>query len=745
MMTQRWPSIARAPTIAAIAAASLLAGCPPASTRPEVATVTVALADSSIAVQRTTTASAVVRDGGGNILTDRAVAWTTSDVAVARIDPAGVVSASSPGSVSVVATVEGVSGSTGLAVTAGPAAQIVKDAGDGQVATPASPVAVAPRVRIADAYGFPVPGAAVSFAVASGGGTVATAEAVTTADGFASCGAWSLGAAIGSQTLTASIEDAPPVTFTATALRTSGDLGLTVVAPTADALVGDSFTAVAQVSSTYEIASVTVSVGGLPVALAYQKFYVTRECRLGCWGWVADLSSVGLPSGPRDVVVTATDVLGHVTDAVVSVRLDRPPTIRIVSPAAGTVARGTVTVSATCDDPDGGCAHLWVYGARQTGSWVPGAWQTDPLLSGTNAVSGQVDVSSQDGNVIDLSFSAADTAGQVRTVVLHDIYVEASDRLSVVTSVPGTIWDFSANRVLFVDQGHSPPLLRIGDTISGTTEDVTSAVDLGAASYGYLTPSGAIYAEFDPTIASSCVLREWRDGASMTLGPLSACSSLRTAGSFAVYATPGGLIRRDLAAGASITISDMAMPLDNDVARSGNVVYVGTDDHNVYAWAEGVATALTSDGPTTFDRHVRTDGVNTLYVKDTALVLHDGIGETTLASDGQEFLRSDHAVADGWIAYARRADAAAPYHVWRRHGSASEQLTFFSSSDSVDAIGSDGTIVLTNGGRRYLAAPGAPLLDVASQLGELVYRDGTFFVLLGGSVLAIAPRGAVPP
>ena len=84
---------------------------------PPVALVTVSLSVSSILPGSTSTASAVLSDEHFRILTGRPVAWSSTDPAVATVDPAsGLVTGVAPGSTSIIATSEGVSGSAALVV-----------------------------------------------------------------------------------------------------------------------------------------------------------------------------------------------------------------------------------------------------------------------------------------------------------------------------------------------------------------------------------------------------------------------------------------------------------------------------------------------------------------------------------------------------------------------------------------------------------------------------------------------------
>jgi hypothetical protein len=75
------------------------------------------------------------------------------------------------------------------------------------------PVNVRPAVLVTDASNNPVPNAAVTFAVASGGGSATGGAATTNASGVAQVGSWTLGAAAGVNTMTATAGTAPPLTF----------------------------------------------------------------------------------------------------------------------------------------------------------------------------------------------------------------------------------------------------------------------------------------------------------------------------------------------------------------------------------------------------------------------------------------------------------------------------------------------------------------------------------------------------
>lgn len=101
----------------------------------------------------------------------------------------------------------------------GHAAAIALNAGDGQYATVDSNVAIPLSVVVRDGFGNGVSGVGITFAVAANNGTIGGATPTTNANGIATLGFWSMGAARRTDTLTAtptSISlNGSPVRFTA--------------------------------------------------------------------------------------------------------------------------------------------------------------------------------------------------------------------------------------------------------------------------------------------------------------------------------------------------------------------------------------------------------------------------------------------------------------------------------------------------------------------------------------------------
>jgi len=92
-----------------------------------VASVTVAPAALPLIVGQTGTLTATTRDAANNVLTDRAITWTSSAEGVATVAPNGTVTAVAPGSATITATSEGKSGTATVTVTPIPVASVTVD------------------------------------------------------------------------------------------------------------------------------------------------------------------------------------------------------------------------------------------------------------------------------------------------------------------------------------------------------------------------------------------------------------------------------------------------------------------------------------------------------------------------------------------------------------------------------------------------------------------------------------------
>lgn len=101
---------------------------------------------------------------------------------------------------------------------AGPAANLVRVSPTTQQAVVNTNVPSPPSVRAEDVFGNVVSGVAVTFSVATGGGTMEGVQQTTNASGVATVGSWRLGTGVGQQIARATASNVPQASFSATAL-----------------------------------------------------------------------------------------------------------------------------------------------------------------------------------------------------------------------------------------------------------------------------------------------------------------------------------------------------------------------------------------------------------------------------------------------------------------------------------------------------------------------------------------------
>ncbi len=327
-------------------------------------------------------------------------------------------------------TATGVAGTATFTATgiAGAAAQIASSDGDAQTDTVAATLATAPAVLVTDLNGNPVAGVQVTYAVATGGGSISAGVQTTDAAGTATLGSWTLGAVAGAQSLTATAAGVGitgnPVTISATATAGAA-FALTVGAgdnqsATAGTAVGIPPEAVATDQFGNPIAGVAVTFavtsGGGSITGPAQTTDVTGMARVTSWTLGAGVgsntlqatSTLGLTGEP--VVFTATGISGTATTmALVSgnaqtdtigAPLPTPYTVRITDtngngvpgvPVAWNVTGGGGSIPATATTDAAGLAvatHTLgdVLGPQTVDAAVGGLTGSPVMLSSTATV-----------------------------------------------------------------------------------------------------------------------------------------------------------------------------------------------------------------------------------------------------------------------------------------------------------------------------------------------------------------------
>ncbi|MEP7001309.1 MAG: hypothetical protein ABI969_12570, partial [bacterium] len=231
-----------------------------------------------------------------------------------------------------------------IAILPGAASTLAKSGGDAQAATAGTSVNVPPSVFISDAGGNAVAGIQVAFAVAGGGGSVAGANATTNASGMAAVGAWTLGSAAGSNTLsaTAGALTGSPLAFHATGVAGSASKLAMVTQPAVAAAAGVSLTRQPSVGLS--------DASGNPVALAGVQITATVVSGSGgLTNATATTTATGVATfnglaitgvaGPRELQFAAQGLAG-VTSATINLSAGAAAALSITAQPAASAQSG---------------------------------------------------------------------------------------------------------------------------------------------------------------------------------------------------------------------------------------------------------------------------------------------------------------------------------------------------------------------------------------------------------------------
>src|SRR5207249_1403049 len=200
-----------------------------------VASVTVSPATANVFAGATTQLSATLKDAAGNVLTGRAVAWTSSNTAIATVSAAGLVTGVAAGSAMITATSEGQSGTASVTVANVPVASVT--------VSPTAPNMYAGgtvqlTATLKDASGNVLSGRALTWTTGNGAvGTVSASGLVT-------------GVAVGA------------VTITATSEGQAGTAAVTVSTVPVASVVVNPATATVVVGATTQLSAVTKDAAG---------------------------------------------------------------------------------------------------------------------------------------------------------------------------------------------------------------------------------------------------------------------------------------------------------------------------------------------------------------------------------------------------------------------------------------------------------------------------------------------------
>ncbi|HYV98524.1 MAG TPA: hypothetical protein VE967_13800 [Gemmatimonadaceae bacterium] len=274
--------------------------------------------------------------------------------------------------------------------------------GNSQTATVATALTTKPAVKVTDKSGAAKAGVTVTFAVASGGGTITGATQTTGDDGTATVGSWTLGTAAGANTLTASVAGATgsPITFTATGtaaaaatvLKAAGDAissaaGVAVTAKPTVTVRDQYGNGVSGVAVTFAV----VSGGGVATGTS-QTTNSSGQATVGSW-------TLGVGLGANTMTATIAGVSGAVTFTATAIS---GPLAALIKTAGD---NQTVNVGAAVPILPA------VRAQDQFGNVISGAGVTFSVLTGGGTITGGSQTTGANGIATIGSWTLGGTAG----------------------------------------------------------------------------------------------------------------------------------------------------------------------------------------------------------------------------------------------------------------------------------------------------------------------------------------------
>ncbi len=344
--------------------AAAVVQAPPAA----VATVSVAPGSAALVVGGGALLTASARDGAGNVLTGRPVAWSTSNPAVATVSASGMVTGVGVGSATVTATVEGKTGTAAITITADPATVASRiSVTPGADTLNALGAATQLRATVYSAAGTAMSGAAVTWSsLGAGVATVdaagrVTAVAAGTARIVASAGALADTATV----VVRQVVEAVAVSPAAPVVQEGGTQQVSATAKDAN---GNDVAGVSFTWTTSNAAAATVNGSGLVSAVAAGVSYVTasaggRNAVATVTVAAAPVATVTVSPGSATLAVgAAVDLSAVARDAAGRVLTGRPVSWATSNPAVATVSGtglvtgvsgGVATITATSEGKSG--------------------------------------------------------------------------------------------------------------------------------------------------------------------------------------------------------------------------------------------------------------------------------------------------------------------------------------------------------------------------------------------------------
>jgi hypothetical protein len=515
----------------------------------------------------------------------------------------------------------------------------------------------------------------------------------------------------------------------------NAQITFSILSPEADRSQGEPVQIVVFVNSASELMSVQATAGGRSVALTYS---------IGPAAWMGALSLDGLPRGPYDLVIEASNSGGQTAQVTRPFIYDKMPVLNLVQPVNYTVGQPDIPVKGECLDDAPGCRVTVSIG------------ELDPVV----VVGTPFDtvVRPPDGERR-LRIRATDSTGRY-VEVTRQIFVSAKGGLSTTQAFQGQILDIDATRALTYDDTVTPAALRLYDRITNTHQVIwTQAVNdqnQETVRTAFLTPNNGALFVMETLAVYPAPLFEWRGGALSQVGAAWA-RTLVVKGAWASFhgstlpcCATHGFFLRDLTTGANIHATTSDGSLHGEPTPDGRLIYAGTPTpYQLFEFdpdpLPGTTTQLTSSALWSWFPH--TDGINVVFLRAPdsdfssphSIVLRTQAGVEEVLATGHTYPERDsyYKVAGGWTAFVRR-DHDGSRRIWLREPDGTLRPVPNSGFGFIEALSENGDVVFRSISTLYLAEVDGTVRELSAYIGKARFIDGVPFIIAGNQVVTAA-------
>ncbi len=473
------------------------------------------------------------------------------------------------------------------------------------------------------------------------------------------------------------------IIFTSHFIYSQSSINFKILQPRPNQLSGDSLFVSVQITSTYEIVSVTAEVENHTAVLAPAKGYIQGYLNLA-----------GLQRGAKTLTITAKDFNGFTASDSINFIYDKKPVLSVALPQQNYIlAQPYINVQANASDDD------TTFGAK-----IYAMVNSEVIIaSARNSMDTTLDLSAYDGEKIILSIEAIDSENQT-VIQYYSVYVESNNRLQLIKNYDDIIDAFNDSLAVLGQGTYFSIINRYTNYITKVNFPTLFYYDRE----NYL--DNDIFVVTARNSATALWAMYYYKNDSLILISNNSYfnpSSLSGKGNYIIWNEGKNLFLTNLTLGNKILISSIAGNNYNDVTGEGEVAFWSylNSSYCINFYKNGITTIIDSSGMNVYPV---TDGNSIVYRKTingvSSIILYNNSTYTVLSNNvGDVSPVFDYAINNGWIAFVTLGNLNQTQIVLRSPQGIEKQITHWGTFSDIISLSRNGQVVLSNSSKLYYA------------------------------------------